>query len=91
MNPIVLIGSAMGMLKEDQFGKDNLLKPRMAVADNAKVAAPAENATNVKFEKKQVTTIAENDNSAERSAHWSTSGNPDFLVGRRWRASKNNC
>ena len=40
------------MLKEEQFGKANLLKPRMAVADNGKVAAPAENATNVKFEKK---------------------------------------
>ena len=33
--------------------------------------------------KKRVTTIAENDNSAERSTHGSTSGNPTFLVGRQ--------
>ena len=48
----------MGMLKEEQFGEDNLLnsKPRilMAVADDGKGAAPAENATNVKFEKKKI-------------------------------------
>ena len=50
--PLFLIGSAMGMLKEEQFGEDSLLRPRMAVASHGKVAAPAENANNAKFEKK---------------------------------------
>ena len=84
-NPNFLIGNAMGMIKEEQFDEDNSLRPRMAVADHGKVAAPAENANNVKFEKKQVTTIiiTENDNSAGRGAHGSTSGNPNVLVGRQ--------
>ena len=55
----------------------------MAVAYHEKVAAPAEHATDVKFEKTQVTTIAENDKSAERSTHGSNSGNSNCLVGRQ--------
>ena len=55
----------------------------MAVADHEKVAAPADNDTNVKFAEQQVTTIAEKDNSAERSAHGGPPGNPNFLVGRQ--------
>ena len=52
----------MGMIKEEQFDEDNSLRPRMAVAGHGKVAAPAENDTNVKFAEKQVTAIAEKDN-----------------------------
>ena len=45
--PALLTGRAMGLLKGEHFGKDGLLKPRMAVAKDEKVAAPAEKATNV--------------------------------------------
>ena len=82
-NPNFVIGSAMGILKGEQFGKDILMKPWMAVADNKKVAAPTENATNVVAEEKKDVTITANDNSAARSTRGSTSGNPNVLVGRQ--------
>ena len=73
------------MLKGEQFGEDNLLKPRMAVADNGKVAAPAENATNVVPEEKKVTTITENDNSAGKTYSWEHFWEPHCFV---WEAGR---
>ena len=55
----------------------------MAVADHGEVAVPAENGSNVKFAEKQVATIAENDNSAERNNQGGISGDPKILVGRQ--------
>ena len=66
-NPNFFIWGAMGMVKEDQFDKDNSLRPRMATADHGEVAAPDEHDINVKFAEKQVTTIAGNDNSAKNT------------------------
>ena len=71
----------MCMIKEEQFDEDNSLRPRMAVAGHGEVAAPDENGTNVKFAEKQVTTIAENDNSAGKNNQGDISGDPKVLVG----------
>ena len=82
-NPKLFLGGAMGMIKEEQSDADNSLRPRMAVADHGEVAAPDENDTNVKFAEKQVTTIAENDNSAGKNNLGDISGDPNVLVGRQ--------
>ena len=82
-NPNFFIGGAMGMVKEDQFDEDNSLRPRMAAADHEEVAAPDEHDANVKFAEKQVTTIAENDNSAKQNNLGDISGDPNDLVGRQ--------
>ena len=71
------------MVKEDQFDEDNSLRPRMAAADHGEVAAPDEHDTNVKFAEKQVTTIAEKDNSAKQNNLGDISGGPNDLVGRQ--------